>query len=172
MAQIMNSDEMMKKFDQLYAKMAASTDVEDMKLFGKAMRKAVSVLAVQMPAMANEIIEELCAVNWHNYITDKEVEEIVNNMEPRPKWSIDQVNSGLTRLGLPLEESPYYNNNALYVTISMKYSDSAATIADVALKKPLNEVEGTEMLRVCYHLALDLLKDKDGKFSIRKYFDL
>lgn len=85
----MNSDEMMKKFDQLYAKMAASTDVEDMKLFGKAMRKAVSVLAVQMPAMANEIIEELCAVNWHNYITDKEVEEIVNNMEPRPKWSID-----------------------------------------------------------------------------------
>ena len=54
----------------------------------------------------------------------------------------------------------------------MKYSDSASTIADIVLKKSLNEVDGSEMLRICYHLALDLLKDKDGVFDIRKYFNL
>ncbi|MBR3285773.1 MAG: hypothetical protein IKI70_05805, partial [Bacteroidales bacterium] len=59
-----------------------------------------------------------------------------------------------------------------YVAISMKYSDSASTIADIVLKKSLNEVDGSEMLRICYHLALDLLKDKDGVFDIRKYFNL
>lgn len=172
MAQMMNAEEQMKKFDQLYAKMAASTDIEDMKLFGKVCRKAVEMLAVQMPARGMEIIEELCALNWDNYLTDREAEEIVANMEPEPKWSKEQVMTGLKRLGLPTEESPYYNGNALFVTISMKYSDSARTIAEDILKKNLNEIDDMEMLKILYHLALDVLKDRDGVFSIRKYFGL
>lgn len=170
MAQMMNAEEQMKKFDQLYAKMSASTDIEDMKLFGKACRKAIEILAMQMPARSMDIIDELCALNWDNYLTDREADEIVKNMEPRPTWSKEQVMNGLKRLGLPTEESPYYNDNALYVAIEMKYSDSARTIAEDILKKSLSEVDDMEMLRICYHLALDVLKDRDGVFSIRKYF--
>lgn len=172
MAQMMNAEEQMKKFDQLYAKMAASTNIEDMKLFGKACRKAIEILSMQMPARSMEIIEELCAVNWDNYVTDAEAEKIVKQMDPKPKWSKELVMSTLPRMGLPTEESPYYNNNALYVTISMKYSDSAKTIAETILKKSLDDVEDMEMLKILYHLAKDVLKDPDGRFRVRKYFEL
>ena len=168
----MNYDEMMKRFDELYEKMASSTNIEDMKLFGRTCRKAVSALAVHIPSLAMEIIDELCALNWNNYVTNKEVDDILRRMEPKPKWSIDQVLNSLPRIGLPTEEAPYYNSNALYITISMKYSDSAKTIAETILKKPLESIDDLEMLSICWHLAVDVLKDKDRNFSIRKYFNL
>lgn len=162
----------MEKFDELYAKMAESTDIENMKLFGQACRKAVGLLATHMPTMAMEIIDELCAVNWDNYVTDREREAIVHNMDPEPRWSYEQVKAGLERLGLPMEDAPHYNCNAMYVAISMKYSDSARTIAEKVLGKTMSEVEEPDMLRYCYYLAHDVLTDKDKVFRIRKYFGL
>lgn len=168
----MNADEIMSKFDALYAKMAASTNIEDMKIFGKACRKAVNMLATHMPTMAVEIIDELCAMTWCNYLTDREAEEIVKNMEPGPRWSKEQVARGLERLGLPMEEAPCFNRNAMYVAISMKYSDSAETIAEKIMGKSLADVDDLTMLKACYHLAHDVLTDKDGVFRVRRYFDV
>ena len=144
----MNADEIMSKFDALYAKMAASTNIEDMKIFGKACRKAVNMLATHMPTMAVEIIDELCAMTWCNYLTDREAEEIVKNM------------------------APCFNRNAMYVAISMKYSDSAETIAEKIMGKSLADVDDLTMLKACYHLAHDVLTDKDGVFRVRRYFDV
>ena len=65
-----------------------------------------------------------------------------------------------------------YNSYAMYVGISMKYSDSALTLAERVLKKSIAEVDELDMLKMCYYLAKDSLKDKDGVFNIRKYFGL
>ena len=159
----------MKKFDELYAKMSSSQDVEDMKLFGKVMRNAMQYLAERNPEKIEEFIEELEAVNWKNYLTKKEADDIVGSMMPAPKWTKEQVERGLKELDVPLEEMPYYNWYALYTTISMIASDSGETLQKYAFGA--NQVDNG-MLELVYHLALDKLKDKDEVFNIRKYFGI
>lgn len=172
MAQIISLEELMRKFDQLYAKMSASSDVANMKLFGSVMRKAIEQLTRYSMEDAADLVDELCSMNWDNYVTRKEAMAIVNSMDPQPKWSYEKVEAALAKLGLPMEESPYYNSYAMYVGISMKYSDSALTLAERVLKKSIAEVDELDMLKMCYYLAKDSLKDKDGVFNIRKYFGL
>lgn len=172
MAQIISPEELMRKFDQLYAKMAASNDVANMKLFGGVMRKAIEQLARYNIEDATDLVDELCSMNWDNYVTRKEAIAIVASMEPQAKWSFEKVEAALAKLGLPMEEAPYYNSYAMYVGISMKYSDSAQTLAERVLRKSIAEIDELDMLKMCYYLAKDSLKDKDGVFNIRKYFGL
>ena len=109
MAILKNAEAMMEKFDKLYQKMSVSDKVEDMKLFGRVMREAIHELANVRPERAEEMIEELCAINWKNYLTRREAEEIVSKMEPEAKWSRDQLERALKSDGLPMEEEPYYD---------------------------------------------------------------
>lgn len=169
---MMNEKELMQKFDELYQKMSKSTNTDDMKLFGHVMREAIAYIAANRPDKADELLEELCAINWDNYLTKKEADAIVKNMLPAVRWNEEQVIRSLSAMGYDVEEAPYYNSHALFATISMKYSDSAATIAERAFKMRLDEMNENELLDICYHLALDVLKDKDGIFNIRKYFGL
>ena len=162
----------MQKFDELYAKMSKSTDTNDMKLFGHVMREAMSYIASTRPDKGEELLEELCAINWDNYLTRKEADAIVKGMSPSPRWTEEQVLRSLESMNYDVEEAPYYNQHALYVAVSMKYSDSGKTIAEYIMKRNANEVDDRELLGACYHLALDVLKDKDGVFNIRKYFGL
>ena len=172
MAQIISKEELMDKYDRLYEKMAASGDVANMKLFGSVMRKAIEKLAMYRPEEAEDLVDELCAMNWKNFLTRKEAAAIVAKMDPQPRWSYEQIASTLAKLELPMEEAPYYNSQAMYVGISMKYSDNAHTIAERLLLKSIAEVGEVDMLKMCYYLAKDSLKDKDGVFNIRKYFGL
>lgn len=158
-------NEQIKKFDELYAKMAQSKDVQDMHLFGKVMREAMTYVSEHAPAKADELLEELCAICWDNYLTRKEAEEIVSMMSPAPKWTRDHIKRGLEAKGLALAEEPYYNECALITTISMIASDSGETLAKYVSDE-------SQMLELCYHLALDKLKDKDKVFNIRKYFEV
>lgn len=68
-----------------------------------------------------------------------------------------------------MEDSPYYNKYALFVTMNMIFSDSANTIAVIA-GKTLQEITKDEMFADVHMLALDKLEDKDGNFAIRQYF--
>lgn len=162
-------NEQMNKFDELYAIMSASSNVEDMKLFGSVMRDMFKNMSERMPEKAEEYLEQLCAIKWDNYLTKKEADDIVAGMEPRPKWSKEQMKRELELKGLPHEEMPYYNWCALYTTISMITSDSGETLSKFALGV---DADDKKMFELVYHLAVDKLKDKDGKFNIRKYFDL
>lgn len=101
----------------------------------------------------------------------KEADKIVEAMNPKPVWDKEQLMEGLQKLELPTEEVPYFNDNALYVTVSMVYSDSAKTIANI-IGKPLAEIDDDTMMKAIYSLAMDKLKDVDGKFSVRRYFGL
>jgi hypothetical protein len=110
-------------------------------------------------------------MEWDNYVTRSEAEQIVKHMDPAAKWSEEQMMRALENLGYPKEEAPYYNEHALWVAVSMKYSDDAKTIAEV-LGKKVEEVEEVEMLRICHDLAMNVLKDADGVFDVRHYFCL
>ena len=165
-------NEHIKKFDELYAKMAESSDIKDMHLFGKVMREAMQFIIEHNPAEAEELLEKLTAISYHNFLTKKEAENIIASMEPEPMWSIEKMKRGMAATGAPENEAPCYNEYALYTTISMIASDSGETLAKYAFGKDKSEINDTELFELCYHLAIDKLKDKDKKFDIRKYFDL
>ena len=74
-------------------------------------------------------------------------------------------------LGLRLEDKPYYNKWALFVTMNMIYSDSAKSVAVIA-GKTLEDMPNDELFSDIHMLALDKLEDKDRVFDVREYFDV
>ena len=160
---------MHKKFHELYGMIVDSNDREKMSVLGSVTKSMMMWMIENRPEQAEEYLEELCAIKWNNYLTKKEAEEVVLNMEPKPKWTKEQVKRELEVIGVPCEEMPYYNWCALYTTISMIYSDSGETLKKYAFGEVADE---KKLFALCYHLAVDKLKDKDEVFNIRKYFGL
>lgn len=167
----MEAKEMVEKFNDFYGIMKASKNVCNMKLFGDVMHEMFAWFAENKPELAEGWLSKLESIKWHNYLTAKEADKIIEAMNPKSAWDKEQVMEGLQKLELPTEEAPYFNGNALYVTMSMIYSDSAKTIASI-IGKPLAEIDDDTMMKAVYSLAMDKLKDKDGKFSVRYYFGL
>lgn len=161
--------ERMEYFDELYIKMSESSDIEDMELFGGVMREAMQYICKHSPEYADELMEKLCAICYKNYLTKKEADAIVSKMEPSAKWSMEHLERTLSAMGAPAEEEPCYNKYALLAAVSMVASDSADTIVKYAFD---GQEDDAKLLEVCYHLALDKLKDKDRVFNIRKYFNV
>lgn len=160
----------MEKFDRLYDKMSRSKDVNDMRLFGRVLREAMEYIAASRSEKAEGLLEQLCAIEWNNYLTKKEAEEIVNGMAPAAKWSEEQMVRGLEEMGLAVEEEGSFNKHALWAVVSMRYSDDGRTIAEHIFKN--DAPDDLAMLRMCYYLALDVLEDEDGVFNVRRYFGL
>lgn len=154
----------MRKYDRLYEKMAASGKIENMRLFGKIGRESMVLLTEKMPDKAQELIDKLCAINWDNYLTEREAEAIASKMDPQKPWPREQWRTVMEQHGYPLDEEPYYNRYAMYVTMCMIYSDDIESLKHFA--------SGVDMFEFIHALALNKLKDKDKVFSIRKYFDL
>lgn len=106
-----------------------------------------------------------------NYLSAREADEIVSEMVPQPQWSLRHILDMLRSAGYATEEPPYFNNYALAATMCMILSDSGETLKN-ELGSDIRPAKADEILRLVYKLAIDKLKDKDGKFNIRKYFDL
>lgn len=157
-------EEMRQKFQALYNMMAASQNVAFMHAFGKVHKEMIEWFIQNKPDLAQEWIDKLETIKWHNYLTPKEAEKIVDNMQPSAPWSREQWKQAMMMKQYPTEEEPYYNSCALWVTMNMIMSDSSNT-----LKK---YVDDNTVLELVHSLAVDKLKDKDGVFNIRKYFGL
>ena len=142
--------------------MATSNKVEFMQAFGNVHKEMMDWMIANKPELASYWIEKLSSIKWKNYLTKKEAETIVSNMDPKAPWSYEQWSGAMEKAELPLCEEPYYNSYALFVTMNMKMSDSGHT-----LKKYISD---EDLLKAVYELAVDSLKDRDGMFSIRKYF--
>ena len=160
----MNAQELKSAYNDLYGYMANSKDPANMKAFGKVMTEMYMWYADNKPEAANEWLEKLSAIKWNNYLTPKEAEKIVSEMEPKAPWSRDQWRAAMEQNGYPLEEEPYYNRCALWVTMNMIMSDSSATIGKY--------VANGDLFKLVHDLAVDKLKDADMKFNIRKYFSV
>lgn len=165
----MGQDGMIEKYHDLYDYMAMSGEKKNMQIFGDVMTEMYEWFATNKTDMAKDFLDELCAVKWHNYLSKKESDEIIAKMLPKPIWAYDTVIKALTDLGFSVEEDPYYNTYALWVTLSSIYSDSADTIANI-MGKTKDTVENADMLKACYHLAIDKLKDGDNVFNVKRYF--
>ena len=151
-------------YNDLYGYMANSKDPANMKLFGKVMTEMFMWYADNKPEAATEWLDKLSAIRWRNYLTPKEAEKIVSGMDPKAPWSRDQWRTAMEQYGYPMEEEPYYNSCALWVTMNMVMSDSSATIGKY--------VGNDNLFNMVHDLAVDKLTDADGKFMIRHYFSV
>jgi len=165
----MTYDELINKWECLKDKAISSGDKDDMELLESIADNMFFWMAKNQSALANGVIEKMCAINWNNYLTKSESDIIISKMDPKPIWSYQQISDALTQLNLPLEEEPYYNGYALYVAINMIWSDDSDSIASF-MGKSKAEVDNVSMLKACYSLAINKLKDKDKVFDIRNYF--
>lgn len=154
--------ELTSRFNALYEQMATSNNVAYMRTFGLVLKEMMEWMIKNKPEHALEWLEKLECIKWKNYLTKREAQEIVENMEPRTPWPMDQWMLSMQQHGYTLEEEPYYNRYAMYVTMSMVYSDSHET-----LKKYVGNGDEFAMI---HDLAKDKLKDVDRKFNVRVYF--
>ena len=164
----MNATELKDRYLGLYDYMAQSRDPKNMKAFGTVMTSMMDYLIQTKPDVAEDMIDKLESIKWHQYLTPKEAETITAKMDPKAPWSRDQWKAAMESFGLPLEEPPYYNRCALWVEMSKMYSDFGDEIAAL-LGKPLTPTD-KDIITACYKMALKTLKDKDGVYDIRRYF--
>lgn len=165
----MEQKDIMNKFGRLYNKMSVSNKPRYMHIFGETMRCMMEDMVDWKPEVAKEYLDKLEAIDWRNYLSKKEAMEIVDGMEPKGGWSISEWEKLMDAHDACLEDSPYYNKWAMYVTMNMIYSDSGSTIAKIA-GHTLSDIPKEELFDAIHMLALDKLKDKDGMFDIRSYF--
>ena len=166
----MNSTELKDRYTGLYDYMANSRDPKNMKAFGHVMNEMMDVMLAKMPDVAEEMIDQLEAIKWHQYLTPKEAEKIVAGMDPAGPWKRDVWKNTMESFGLPLEDTPYYNRCALWVEMNKMYSDFGDEIAAL-IGKPLTPTD-KDIIAACYKMALKTLRDKDGVYDIRTYFGL
>lgn len=164
----MTKEELINKYDYLYDVMSHSNKPSNMKTFGEIEKSIFYDMAVSHSEIAKEWLDKLEAICWDNYLTEKEAKTIVSKMNPTSKWSIEQILKALEDNHYTIEHSPHYNKYALATTVAMISSDDLCTIKKLMPNKELTEAES---LHICYELALDKLKDEDGVFNIRKYFN-
>ena len=159
---------MKEEFAGLYDLMANQRDVKFMRVFGGVHKEMFDWFVANKPELAQEWLDKLESIKWHQYLTPKEAEKIVAGMDPAGPWSRDMWKKTMESFGLPLEEAPYYNSCALWTEMNKIYSDFGAEIAAL-IGKPLAPTD-KDIISACYRLALRNLKDKDGVYDIRKYF--
>ena len=170
----MNKEERYQQFLDRYEGIIRSGITGEMEQLGEMVKRVMKWLINYEPEIATAAIALLDGEQGQecrNYLSAREADEIVSGMEPQPQWSLHNVLDMLRSAGYTTEESPYYNNYALATTMCMILSDSGETLKN-ELGSEIRPAKADEILRLVYKLAIDKLKDKDGKFNIRKYFDL
>ena len=168
----MNTPQELKdRYSALYAEMAASGNQKNMEVFGHVMTEMMDYLIQTKPDVAEEMIDKLESIRWHQYLTQKEAEKIVDGMMPKAPWKRDVWKQAMESLGLPMEEQPYYNSCALWAEMNKQYSDHGESVAEL-LGMPLADIPADKIVPAMRSMALDLLKDKDDVYHIRAYFNL
>ena len=167
----MTAEELYQQFLDRYE---AAINSGDMTRLGEMVQRVMRWLVAYEPDIAAQAIAILDGKEnqeCRNYLSVHEASEIVRQMEPQPQWSPRQVLDMLENAGYATDETPYFNNYALATTMCMILSDSGQTLQRI-IGSPSHPATNEELLASVYQLAVDKLKDKDGKFNIRKYFDL
>lgn len=158
---------MMERYLDLYEDMAESRDAEKMLIFGEAEKWAFGKMSEISPKTAEQWLDKLEAVHWHNYLSKAEAEEIVAKFINQDgsrgaHWSYDVFKGAVESLGGKISDEPYYNCCALWVVANMLYSDHAHTLSQYVPKE--------EMPKAFYMMAVEKLKDRDRPRFVRHYF--
>lgn len=171
----MNTEELKQRYEQLYHKMANSKDVRQMIIFGEAEHWAFKKMLMSDPKTAEMWLAKLEAVEWNNYLSDAEAVLVVSKLVNQDGsvggvWDkatfekVVQANGGYT------ERMPSFNDNALWATAAMIYSDHAKSIAEDMGYSSVAEVPVEKMAMSVYRKALEKLCDSDRTYFVRPYF--
>lgn len=167
--------ERITKYDHLYKMMAEGRDPEKMMIFGKAERHIFHELSEKDPAMADAWLAMLAPVEWNNYLTEEEAEEIGEKIVNQDgstgfHWPCAVLFPAVESLGGVIEDKPYYNKYALAAVMNMIYSDHADSIAMDMGGKKASDIPNEKMALSCYRKAVEKLKDPDRPRFVRWYF--
>lgn len=162
-------EELVERYDELYHNMSTSSDVEKMKIFGRAEKDIFGRIAQAHQELACEWLSMIEAVEWCNYVTEDEAKELISKLKNQDDtmgahWDYATMKSMAERKNVPIEEYPYFNSYALWVTMNMIYSDHNKSIRTF-----IDENSATMLI---YHMAVEKLKDRDRKHFLRPYFNI
>ena len=152
----------------LYGQMAARGDTKQMHIFGGVMKKMMAWFVENKPELAEDFIEELCAIRWRQYLTKGEAVGIVRGMEPAEPWGYEEWEKFLTAMNLEREREGVFNRYALWVAMNQVYTDFGEDTARM-LGEPLDKIAADTIVPYFHDMAVSLLTDRDGKYCIRKY---
>lgn len=166
----MNTHELKEKFRTLYKDMAESKDVDKMIIFGDAFKKMYEKVADMHPDMAAATLGILGAIEYNNYMTAEEAMDVATKLvnddgSPAPHWRMDEAKAFLTSRGIAIEDKPYYNFPALWLTMNMLYSDFSEPVTEM-----LGGGDNEKMATAFYKMAVKRLKDADRPKFVRWYF--
>ena len=161
--------ELIEKYDELYEDMATAKDPMKMMAFGDAEKWMFHSLAQKHPDIAEMWLTRLEASKWNNYISKTEAMEIAGSLVNQdgthgPHWDYETFKTAVESMGGKMNDEPYYNCWALWLTANMRYSDNYRSAAEFVPKDM--------MPKFCYKGAVENLKDVDRPKFIREYFDL
>lgn len=170
----MTKEEKYQEFLDRYEGIIRGGITGEMEQLGEMTKRVMKWLINFEPEIATaaiSILDETGEDNCRNYLTEQEARAIVNGMVPSPKWEFEQLEEMLRNAGMPTDEPPYFNRWALLTDMCRIQSDNFDTLKRI-IGSPSHPATSEEMLAAIYQLALNDLRDVDGKFNIRKYFDL
>jgi hypothetical protein len=158
-----------ERYLELYEDMAKSGMPEKMKIFGETEKWAFGKMLETSPKIAEQWVDKLEAMNWNNYLSKAEADEIVakfiNQDNSRgAHWGYDVFKGAVESLGGKTYEAPFYNCYALWVVANMLYSDHYNSASEYVPKE--------DMPKYFYSMAVEKLKDKDRPRFVRDYFGL
>lgn len=169
--------EILERYEELYEDMANSGNKDKMMAFGDAERWAFKRMHEMSPKDAQCWLDKLEAMHWKNYLSKHEADEIAaklinQNGRIGAHWGYETFKNAVESLGGKIQEKPFYNCYALWVTANMIYSDHAQSVAeDMGMTSP-EAVPNEKMALSMYKKAVEQLKDVDRPKFIREYFDV
>ena len=170
-------EEIIKKYEKLYDKLVLH--LADDKKREKAFRLLENItkemlqhISQRDPQFSKKILEKLESIEWNQYLSQEEAQQIYNKFQLKPKWDYNTLENHLTKLGIECEHEGCYNKHALLTTMSNIYSKHGHSIAKMLGKMNVNELQDHEIIPHIHIMAIEKLKDKDGYYEIREYFDV
>ena len=145
--------------------MVESKNPENMKLFGSVMNELMDKAIKNDPSFAEKEIDKLEAMMWDQYLSKSEAQGIIDHMQPSAPWTLSTWENAMSQAGIPTCEDGIYNDYALWVEMNKLMSDHGETFTKYSIPSDV-------LLPMVHSLALDNLKDKDGIYDIRNYFDV
>jgi len=166
-----DKEQLQQQFLSRYDQIVQSGDTRQMERLGMMVKRVMAWLTKyeqQVALQALALLDDDTATEYANRLTEQEAQSIVSQMRPQPTWTMQGLTSSLQTMGLPTDCPPHFNHYALLTTMLMIQSDEGESLKDAIHANDRDE----RLVRLIYRLAADRLEDEDGKFNIRKYFDL
>ena len=176
----MNTKEMSDLFRSYMATAVEAKEPAKMQVLATTYTDLFDKVVEAHPELAAATLAMLAPIEYNNFVTPEEAaataakfindDKMVSGASEPSKgahWPMEVLKSFLTSRNLPLEEKPYYNWPALWLTVNMIYSDFADTLADT-----LGSKDNERLATAAYKFAVKKLKDLDRPSFIREYFEL